>query len=192
MTEAEWRESFEREALPHLAGLYYFALKLSADEGIAQDLVQETCLRAYGAWERFALGTNCRAWLMRILYREFLKQRQRERRWITYQEDYLGEQPATWEAEVGAEVFGKVLDKEVQAALDELPERFRAVVILSDLDELRYAEIAQVLGIPEGTVKSRLARGREHLRNRLIGYARARGLLGSVTQANGSAADAHA
>ncbi|MBI4545621.1 MAG: sigma-70 family RNA polymerase sigma factor [Gemmatimonadetes bacterium] len=169
------RADFEREALPQLLALYYFALRLAGDEALAEDLVQDACLRAYRSWDRYTPGTNCKAWLMTILYRLFLDRSERARRRVGCEGEAAEEPGLAVEPEVEAAVFDRVLDAEVQQALDQLPERLRAVVVLSDLEELRYAEIAEILSIPEGTVKSRLSRGREQLRSSLLGYAAARG-----------------
>jgi len=168
------RRAFEAEVLPHLDAAYRFACALCGSRAEAEDLVQEACLRAYAAFERFEPGTNARAWLLTILRRVYLNERRR-----------LGGQPfvqsldgATPEREPRSIADARVRTPEeealrtaerdlVFAALRELPEAFREVLALVDLHGLQYAEAAEVLGCPIGTVMSRLYRGRRQLARRL-------------------------
>jgi RNA polymerase sigma-70 factor, ECF subfamily len=170
----EPRSRFEREALQHLDALYGFALKLARSRDDAEDLVSDTILRALERWEQYRLGTNIRAWLFTILYRVFVSRRRR----IDAREVHVGDgadgRPrfeAVGEADPEGRFYDSFLDEEVTRAIDALPEEYRSAVVLSDLHELRYAEIAQVLGVPEGTVKSRLFRGRRILQRSLARYA---------------------
>jgi len=170
----EPRRRFEREALAHLDALYGFALKLARSRDDAEDLVSDTVLRALERWEQYRLGTNIRAWLFTILYRVFVSRRRR----IDAREVPAGEGPdgrprheAVGEADPEGRFYDSFLDEEVTRAIDALPEEYRSAVVLSDVHELRYAEIAEILGVPEGTVKSRLFRGRRILQRKLAGYA---------------------
>ena len=170
----EPRRRFEREALAHLDALYGFALKLARSRDDAEDLVSDTVLRALERWEQYRLGTNIRAWLFTILYRVFVSRRRR----IDAREVPAGDgtdgrprHEAVGEADPEGRFYDSFLDEEVTRAIDALPEEYRSAVVLSDLHELRYAEIAEILGVPEGTVKSRLFRGRRILQRKLAGYA---------------------
>lgn len=181
------RASFEAETLVHLDALYSFALKLARVRDEAEDLVSDTVLRALERWEQYRLGTNIRAWLFTILYRAFVSRRRR----IGAREVLEGDGERGWairdavgEADPEGRFYDSFLDDEIIRAIDALPEEYRAAVVLSDIQELRYAEIAQILGIPEGTVKSRLFRGRRILQCALrdyaneMGYVRNRALAG--------------
>jgi RNA polymerase sigma-70 factor, ECF subfamily len=182
---SEKRGLFEREALPHVDALYSAALRLSRNPDDARDLLQETVLRAYRFFHQYTPGTNCRAWLLTILYNNFrngYRGADREQVSLT---------PEDFEREVeGLSVRGdqrlsnpemliseRVLDHEVAAALNALPSDFRTVLMLVDVQELNYQEVAQVLGIPIGTVKSRVSRGRQMMRVALGAFARRRGLV---------------
>lgn len=168
------RAQFEREALVHLDALYSFALKLSRARDDAEDLVSDTMLRAIERWEQYHLGTNIRAWLFTILYHVFVSRKRRiDAREVQQPEDTEGWAlfEAVGEADPVGRFYDSFLDDEVVRALQGLPEEYRAAVVLSDLKGLRYAEIAEMLGVPEGTVKSRLFRGRRLLQRKLAGFA---------------------
>jgi RNA polymerase sigma-70 factor, ECF subfamily len=171
---AERRKQFEAEALAHLDALYSFAVKLARSRADAEDLVSETLVRAFDRWEQYCLGTNIRAWLATILYRVFVSRKRRfdAREVQPYDE---GERSPAFEAvgEMDPErsFYDSFLDDEITRALGSLPAKYRSVVVLSDLQEMRDREIAQLLGVPEGTVKSRLFRGRSILREKLVDYA---------------------
>jgi RNA polymerase sigma-70 factor, ECF subfamily len=171
---ASRRRQFEGEALAQLDALYSFALKLTRAREDAEDLASDTILRAFDRWEQYRLGSNVRAWLFTILYHTFVSRKRR----INAREVQLPEDADAWAAfEVVGETdpegrfYDSFLDDEVTRAIDALPEDYRTAVLLSDVQGLRYAEIAEVLGIPEGTVKSRLFRGRRILQKKLVGYA---------------------
>jgi RNA polymerase sigma-70 factor (ECF subfamily) len=179
--EQKQRE-FEEEALVHLDALYGLALRLSGgDEPRAEDLVQESILKAYRAWDRFEAGTNCRAWLMTILRNTFINQfRQKKSRPTPIEFEQAAERPfadALYEADPEGRIFDHIIDDQVIGAIDELPEEFRVVVVLSDLEGLTYQEVAELMGIPVGTVKSRLFRARKRLQERLYEYAVEMGYL---------------
>lgn len=173
-SRADRRAQFEQEALVHLDALYSFALKLARAREDAEDLVSDTMLRAFDRWEQYQLGTNIRAWLFTILYHTFVSRKRR----IDAREVQLPEDPDTWaafdvigDADPEGTFYDSFIDEEVTQAIDALPEDYRTAVVLSDMQGLRYAEIAEVLGIPEGTVKSRLFRGRRILQKKLLDYA---------------------
>mgnify|MGYP001812857823 CR=1 FL=1 len=180
---AEQRQrEFEDEALIHLDALYGLALRLSGgDEPRAEDLVQEAVLKAYRAWDRFEIGTNCRAWLMTILRNTFINQfRQQKTRPSPVEFEQIAERPssdALYDADPEGQIFDRMIDDQVIAAIDELPDEFRIAVVLSDLEGLSYQEVAELMGIPVGTVKSRLFRARKRLQERLYAYAVEMGYL---------------
>ena len=168
------RAQFEAEALVHLDALYSFALKLSRSRDDAEDLVSDTILRAFERWEQYHLGTNIRAWLFTILYHVFVSRKRRiDAREVqpTETEDGWTSFEAIGEVDPEGRFYDSFLDDEITRAIAGLPEEYRAAVVLSDLHQLRYAEIAGILGVPEGTVKSRLFRGRRILQKKLVGYA---------------------
>jgi RNA polymerase sigma-70 factor (ECF subfamily) len=168
------RERFEAEALAHLDAMYSFALKLARSRDDAEDLVSDTLLRAFERWEQYRLGTNIRAWLFTILYHVFVSRKRRiDAREVQPADDGEGRGPYDPVGEVDPEgrFFDSFLDEEITRAIDGLPAEYRSAVVLSDVHELRYAEIARILDVPEGTVKSRLFRGRRLLQKQLRGYA---------------------
>lgn len=177
------RAEFESTALPFMHGLYHTALRLTHGSDDAGDLVQETYLRAYRTFENFAPGTNCRGWLLTILYSVFYSEYHKARRQPTavslddlearferYLEspDDAGEAAATLPV---AGVSGVRMDPEVALALGGLPDVFRAVVLFVDVEGLSYDEAAVLLECPVGTVRSRLYRGRRLLFASLQQYA---------------------
>ena len=173
-TALERRKRFEGEVLEHLDAMYSFALKLSRSRDEAQDLVSETMLRALERWEQYQLGTNARAWLFTILYRIFVSRKRRiDARELPLAEESEGgsAREVVGDADPEGHFYDSFVDEEVTQAIDDLPEEYRTAVVLSDLHGLRYAEIAAVLDIPEGTVKSRLFRGRRILQKKLVDYA---------------------
>lgn len=179
--EDEQRRAFEREALPHLDSLYRVALRLAGEASRAEDLVQETILKAYRSWHQYESGTNVRAWLLTILRHTFINQYRRDRH-RGPQVDVAEIEPYTifrevQEADPEGRFFDQIVDDEVLEAIDALPDEFREAVVLSDLEGLTYAEIANATGVPVGTVKSRLYRGRQALQKRLYDYAVENGYL---------------
>jgi RNA polymerase sigma-70 factor, ECF subfamily len=174
---------FEEVALVHLDVLYRTALRLTHHRAEAEDLVQDTCLRAYRSFDRFNPGTNCRAWLLAILRNAFLNRLRRDAR------EVLEAEATSWETEVSAftdagpvkspeeELLQTVLHGDLDRALGALPLPFREAVMLVDLEGLSYKEVAQVLACPIGTVMSRLSRGRALLRESLGRLARDHGYV---------------
>jgi RNA polymerase sigma-70 factor (ECF subfamily) len=173
--------SFEREALPHLDVLYRVALRLAGDPSAAEDLVQDTMLRAFRGWSGYRPGTNARAWLLTILRNTFINEYRRRRREPVAMDIEAAEPHAIYrdvaDADPEGEFFARIVDTRILEAVDRLPTPFREVVVLSDMEGLGYAEIAESLGIPVGTVKSRLFRGRRQLQRELYDHAVAMGYI---------------
>jgi RNA polymerase sigma-70 factor (ECF subfamily) len=169
------REGFEREALVHLDAVYRTALRLSGDPANAEDLVQETMLKALRAWHQFEPGTNAKAWLLTILRNTYINQlRAAKHRSATV--DVNAVEAFTvfrdvQDADPEGTFFAAIVDDEVLRAIDTLPPEFREVLILSDAEGLSYAEIAGVIAAPVGTVKSRRFRARQLLQKRLYDFA---------------------
>jgi len=181
------RAHFEEEALVHLDALYSFALKLARARDEAEDLVSDTVLRAFERWEQYRLGTNIRAWLFTILYHLFVSRKRRiDAREVPESDSGPGRstRDAVGDADPEGTFYDSFLDDEIVRAIDSLPDEYRAAVVLSDIQEMRYAEIAEILGIPEGTVKSRLFRGRRLLQRQLRGYAEAMGYVKALALAS--------
>jgi RNA polymerase sigma-70 factor (ECF subfamily) len=176
---------FEAEAMPYLNGMYAAAYRLTRNASDAEDLVQETFLRAYRGFHQFEPGTNLKAWLYRILMNTFINSyRKRQREPQTISEDevedwYLYSKMVEGGAEPSAEaeVLEKIPDEDVQQALMALPEQFRTAVLLADVEGFSYKEIADITGVPIGTVMSRLHRGRKALEKRLWDVVQERGLV---------------
>jgi len=172
--EAARRARFDAEALAQMDALYSFALKLTRAREDAEDLVSDTLLRAFQRWEQYRLGTNIRAWLFTILYHAFVSRKRRvdarEVQPIEDEDGWTGYE-VVGEADPEGTFYDSFLDEEIVAAIERLPEEYRSAVVMSDLHQMRYAEIAQILNVPEGTVKSRLFRGRRLLQAKLRDYA---------------------
>jgi len=173
---------FTAEALPHLDSVYRYALRLAAGRSAeADDLVQDTFLQAFRAWHTYVPGTHCRAWLFTICRNRFLRGEERRARTPEFSEsDVDADVEAMAVTAVFSEVsaadpesdfFSSFVDEEVMRAVDDLPEPYREVVVLGDLEGLSYPELSEVLGVPRGTVKSRLFRGRRILQQSLYRYA---------------------
>ncbi len=185
---SERRAEFDDEAVRHIDALYSFALKLARARDDADDLVSDTMLRAFQRWEQYRLGTNMRAWLFTILYHAFVSRKRRiDAREVQPLEDEDGREifEAVGDADPESTFYDSFLDEDIVAAIQRLPDEYRDAVVMSDLHGLRYAEIAQVLGVPEGTIKSRLFRGRRLLQVQLRDYAEAMGYIkaGAATAA---------
>lgn len=170
---------FERVALVHSKELYAAAFRLTRNPRDAEDLVQETLLRAFAAWGRFQQGTNCRAWLYRILTNSFINEYRRlgkEQRWRSKEEPVMCPSRRRVAADPESAMLNEMLADEVLAALHELPAEFRVVVLLADIKGCTYKEIATRLQCPIGTVMSRLYRGRRQLETTLQPYAQQSGI----------------
>lgn len=176
----ERRRRFEKTALVFLPALFRSARRLTRDSDRAKDLTQETCLRAYRTFDNFRPGTNCKAWLLTILYSIFVNQYRKERReprTIAIEEP-LDERFAESLAAAPSEPT-RWSDAQVVGALDALPESFRSAVILVDVEELTYEEAAAALRCPIGTLRSRLFRARKALSLSLREHARRAGYGGA-------------
>ncbi|GGI36118.1 ECF RNA polymerase sigma factor SigR [Cnuibacter physcomitrellae] len=180
------RELFEEQAIPFLDQLYGAALRMTRNPADAQDLVQETYVKAYAAFGQFEQGTNLKAWLYRILTNTYINTYRKKQR-DPYQgstselEDWqLGTAESATTTTTGrsaeAEAIDHLPDSDVKAALQSIPEDFRLAVYLADVEGFSYQEIADIMKTPVGTVMSRLHRGRRLLRGLLADYARERGL----------------
>jgi RNA polymerase sigma-70 factor, ECF subfamily len=186
-TGADRRRRFEDEALPHLDSLYTMAIRLARNPDDANDLLQETVLRAYRFFHQFESGTNCRAWMLTILFNNFrngYRKSSREQPSATAEEferkvegESLRVDPAGSNPE--AMLSGQAMEGEVETALADLPAEFRDAILLVDVEELSYQEVSGVLNIPIGTVKSRVSRGRAILREALTSFAKTRGIIRS-------------
>lgn len=181
------QEEFNTEMLPHLDALYNFALRLSNDPDDAEDLVQDTIVKAYRFFGNYERGTNAKAWLFRILknsyinnYRKISKQPYKVDydEISSYYETVRSDRSDTTDME--QIMYRELLDDEVTAALNRLPEDFRTVVLLCDIEGFTYEEIANMLDVPIGTIRSRLHRGRNLLRASLTEYANKRGYADAV------------
>lgn len=173
------RREFEELALPHLDSLYGTALRLTHNEKDAEDLVQDTILRAFRFFHRFERGTNVKAWLFKILTNTFAnkyRKRQRERTIL----DEVQTQAEINEAglpDPEAALAARLVSDQVKEALESVPEEFRLAVILADLEDFSYREIAEIVDCPIGTVMSRIYRGRRILQRKLLAYAREAGVV---------------
>lgn len=169
------REAFEEQVLPHLSALYRFALYLSGDRAEAEDLVQETMLLALRAWDRLEPASNVRAWLIAILRHRFYNEYRRSQHFVDLGDDPEPALSAIYERVAGTdpegEFFSRIVDARIWAVIEALPAEYRTALVLSDVDEMSYAEIAQVLAVPIGTVRSRIFRARRSVQGALHGYA---------------------
>jgi RNA polymerase sigma-70 factor (ECF subfamily) len=183
------KTKFSEQAMPFMDALYTAAMRLTHNAADAEDLVQETYLKAYRAYESFEEGTNLRAWLYRILTNTFInsyrsKKRRPDESDIEEVEDLYpyrrlgGLEAAAAGRSAEDELLDWFTDAEVKEAVEALPEQFRMAVLLSDVEGFSYKEIAEILDIPIGTVMSRLHRGRKALQRELYEFARARHLTG--------------
>jgi RNA polymerase sigma-70 factor (ECF subfamily) len=193
---------FEREALPHLPALYAAALRMTRHEKDAEDLVQDALLRAYRFFDTFQAGTNCKAWLFRILTNVFCnryREREREHEILDQAESstanleqFLGgaSSQGGGARDVENALLGHMVSADVEKALAALPSDFRMAVILADLEDFSYKEIADIMECPTGTVMSRLFRGRKMLQTLLYQYAVEQGIISG--EAEGQEPDAGA
>ena len=196
------RSDFEKEALPHLPSLYSAAVRLTRNERDAEDLVQDTVLRAYRFFDSFEAGTNCKAWLFRILTNVFCnryREKEREHEILTeakssdanVEQFFAGVEGGR---DVETALLGRLVSDDVERALAEIPQDFRMAVILADLEDFSYKEIADIMDCPAGTVMSRLYRGRKLLQRILFDYAVEQGIVdpGKVPELAAEAAEAAA
>lgn len=181
------KRRFQEEALPLLDSLYGGALRMTRNPADAEDLIQETMLRAYRSFDRFEPGTNLKAWLFRIMTNAYIntyRKKQREPQKVSQDEveDFdlyreLKDHDPQFSVTPETIVLDGLVDSDITDAIEDLPEQFRLAVILSDVEGFSYAEMAEIMDVPMGTVMSRLHRGRKALQKRLWGLARDRGIV---------------
>ena len=178
------QKEFETEAFPHKDILFNFALRTTGDKDDAHDLLQETFMKAFRFWDKYEKGTNIRAWLFRIMKNSYINRYRKETRepgMVDYDDvenfyDSIRDD-STDSNDLQKRMYSNMLSDEVTEALQSLPEDFRTVVILCDIEGLMYDEISEFLNCPIGTVRSRLHRGRKMLEEKLYDYAKERGLV---------------
>ncbi|GMV41167.1 MAG: ECF RNA polymerase sigma factor SigR [Myxococcales bacterium] len=192
--DIETKREFEETTLRYLDELYSTALRLTRNDKDAEDLVQDTYLKAYSHFHQFSRGTNARAWLFKILTNTFInayRRRVKEREILDKEEKgqlgsffFSKETTARWGSPEW-HVLSTLLSDDVKRSLDELPVDFRTVVVLADLQDFSYKEIASIMDTPIGTVMSRLFRGRKLLRKKLHDFARREGVIDASWQERG-------
>ena len=182
---AERKKRFERDALQYMNQLYAAAMRYTKNSEDAQDLVQDTYAKAYTSFHQFEPGTNLKAWLYRVLTTTFIntyrKDQRRPQTSDSELEDWQIAEASSHTSDQGKSTEDVVLenlpDSDIKNALAEIPEEFRMAVFLADVEGFSYKEIAEIVGVPAGTVMSRLHRGRKQLREKLTDYARERGYV---------------
>jgi RNA polymerase sigma-70 factor (ECF subfamily) len=184
MSEAMTKDqlAFDREMVPHMDTMYNYALYLTGRREAAQDLLQETFLKAFRFFQSFQPGTNSRAWLYRIMRNTFINEYRREKRipdHVEYDDQISGPHMLVDETisqeNLSQKISSELFEDEIASAIAALPEKYKSVVILRDIEDLQYEEIADAMGVPIGTVRSRLHRARAMLFDALKEYARNRG-----------------
>jgi RNA polymerase sigma-70 factor (ECF subfamily) len=184
LTKQELRkqDDFNEEIIPHLDALYNFGLRLTSDPNDAEDLVQDTIVKAYRFFDSYEKGTNAKAWLFRILKNSYInnyRKKSKKPQEVDYDEvasfyeSIRAERTETSDME--DKMFRELIDDDISNALDEIPEDFRTVVLLCDVEDFTYEEIANMLDVPIGTIRSRLHRGRNLLKAQLMDYATKKG-----------------
>ena len=185
LSPAERREAFTRDAMQYADQLYSAALRYTRNPADAEDLLQETLVKAFDKFHQFRPGTNLRAWLYRILTNTYINAYRKEQRRPNEVSADANDEFSLYDRVTGGtstaaenEVLAQLTDQEIKDALADLPETFRMAVYLADVEGFSYAEIAEIMDTPVGTVMSRLHRGRGRLQKALYDYAQQRGLVG--------------
>lgn len=180
--EVQKQEDFEDEIIPHLDAMYNFALRLTSDPNDAEDLVQDTIVKAFRFFSSYEKGTNAKAWLFRILKNSYInnyRKKSKQPNQVDYDEVSSFYETIradrTDTSDLEDRMFRELIDDDISNALEELPEDFRTVVLLCDVEDFTYEEIANMLDVPIGTIRSRLHRGRNLLKAQLMDYAEKRG-----------------
>lgn len=179
LSKQEQQEIFDKEFLPHADSLYNFGFYLSNDEEQAKDLLQETLLRAYKYVNYYEQGTNAKAWLLRILKNTFINEyRKKSKRpaHVSFEDFHTAdESEETGFIDLREEVYDSLIGDEITKSLNSLPVDYRLIILLCDIEGFKYDEIAKIIDVPIGTVRSRLHRARNMLKEKLKNYAEKRG-----------------
>lgn len=178
------KSEFEQQAIPHLDALYSTAVRLTRRESDAEDLVQETYIKAFRYFHKFEQGTHLRAWLYKIMVNTFINQYRKQQKNREMIEDWDWDQIAEQDEKLDdneKNILDQFVSEQVQTAIQKVPEDFRTVLVLSDLEDMSYKDIADIVGCPIGTVMSRLHRGRRILRKYLRNYAVEHGYISRKT-----------
>jgi RNA polymerase sigma-70 factor (ECF subfamily) len=182
ITKKERDDIFEKEFLPHIDSLYNFATYLQNDDEVAKDLLQETYMRAYRFINYYEKGTNAKAWLIRILKNTFINEyRKKSKQPIkveleeTYQQVDDSSDDEVQNVDLREEVYNNLVGDEITSAVNALPVDYRLIILLCDVEGFKYDEIAKIIDVPIGTVRSRLHRARNMLKDKLKDYAEKRG-----------------
>ena len=180
--EVQKQEDFQEEIIPHLDAMYNFALRLTSDPNDAEDLVQDTIVKAFRFFSSYEKGTNAKAWLFRILKNSYInnyRKKSKQPAQVDYDEVSSFYETIradrTDTSDLEDRMFRDLIDDDIAGALEQLPEDFRTVVLLCDVEGFTYEEIANMLDVPIGTIRSRLHRGRNLLKTQLLEYAQKRG-----------------
>ncbi len=186
LTKKEIRKQadFNEEIIPHLDALYNFGLRLTSDPNDAEDLVQDTIVKAYRFFSSYEKGTNAKAWLFRILKNSYInnyRKKSKKPSQVDYDEvssfyETIRDE-RTDTSDLEDTMYRELIDDDITKALDDIPEDFRTVVLLCDVEDFTYEEIANMLDVPIGTIRSRLHRGRNLLKAQLMEYAENRGYV---------------
>lgn len=180
LNKQEKDELFNQEFLPHMDQLYNFGYYLANNEDVAKDLLQETFIKAYRFIEYFQIGTNSKAWLIRIMKNNFINEYRKNRKAphkvdlddVNQKDDIQDDHV---ELDMRQEVFGNLIGDELMNAVNDLPVDYRLIILLCDIEGFKYEEIAKIIDVPIGTVRSRLHRARNLLKEKLKAYAKEKG-----------------
>ncbi len=183
--EKRKQKDFNEEIIPHLDALYNFGLRLTSDPNDTEDLFQDTIVKAYRFFSSYEKGTNAKAWLFRILKNSYInnyRKKSKKPQEVDYDEVSMFYETIRAErtetSDLEDKMFRELIDDDLSRALDKIPEDFRTVVLLCDVEDFTYEEIANMLDVPIGTIRSRLHRGRNLLKAELMDYAAKRGYVG--------------